>query len=143
MSSYHWIGVLKSMVVLLYKLGKGISFDLGTLIFCQISHHAESTSINLAVRYPSLIFGILISQNDGVVHEGELCEKCAGEMVICKKFFQRQYIQDIQGELIYPDLVFGVQESAVTPADGLTVRFFRFVLAFVVAYEHNFAMRRT
>ena len=60
MSSYHWIGVLKSMVVLLYKLGKGISFDLGALIFRQISRHAESTSINLAVGYPSLIFGILM-----------------------------------------------------------------------------------
>ena len=68
--SNHQISVLKPMTVLLYKLGKGISFNL--------------------------------------VHEEELCEKSAGEMCISKKFFQGQYIQDIQGELIYPDLVFGV-----------------------------------
>ena len=42
-----------SMVVLLYKRGKGISFDL--------------------------------------VHEGELCEKSAGEMCISKKFFQGRH----------------------------------------------------
>ena len=99
MPSYHRTGVLKSMVVLLYKLGKGISFDLGTLIFHQILHHAESTSINHAVGYPSLIFGILMSQSGGVVHEEELCEKSARKMLISKKIFQGQHIQDIQGSL--------------------------------------------
>ena len=130
------------MAVLLYKLGKGISFDLGALIFRQISRHAETTSINLAIGYPSLIFGILMDQNPAVVHEGELCEKTVGEMVISKKFFQGQHVQDIQGELIYPDLVVGVQEGVNTPSAGETIRFLRSELAFLEAQERNLAIRK-
>ena len=140
--SFHRTGVLKSMAVLLYKLGKGISFDLGALIFQQISRHAETTSINLAIGYPSLIFGILMDQIPAVVHEGELCEKTAGEMVISKKFFQGQHIQDIQGELIYPDLVSGVQEGVITSSAEETVRFLRSELAFLEAQERNLTVRK-
>ena len=95
-SSNHRTGVLKSMFVLLYKLGKGVSFDLGALIFHQISRHVETTSINLDFGYPFLIFGILTSQNGVLVHEGELCKKDTMKMFISKKFFQGQHIQDIQ-----------------------------------------------
>ena len=77
-----------------------------------------------------------------MVHEGELCEKSAGEMVISKKFFQGQHIQDIQGELIYPDLVVGVQEGVITPTAGETVRFLRSELAFLEAQECNLVVRK-
>ena len=102
--SNHQISVLKPMTVLLYKLGKGISFNL--------------------------------------VHEEELCEKSAGEMCISKKFFQGQYIQDIQGELIYPDLVVGVQKGVVTLTAGETIRFVRSELALLEAQERNLTVRK-
>ena len=133
MPNNHRTSVLKSIVVLFYKLGKGISFDLGELIFRQISRHAESSSINLVVGYPSLIFGILMSQNSDVVHVGELCEKDTVEMCISKKFFQGQHIQDIQEEVVYSDMVFDIQEGVGTPAIGEIVRFFRSKLAFLEA----------
>lgn len=83
----HRTGALKSLVILLYKIGTGVPFDLGELIFRQISRHAESISINLSVGYPSLIFCILMSQNVAIAHGGELCEKEAVYLCISKKFF--------------------------------------------------------
>ena len=41
--------------------------------------------------------------------------------------------QDIQGEVVYSSMVFGVQEGVGTPAIGETVRFFRSELAFLKA----------
>ena len=72
-------------------------------------------------------------QNAGMDHEGELCEKAVDVMCISKKFFQEQHIQDIQGEVVYADLVVGVQEGVGIPSVGEIVKFLRSELSFLEA----------
>ena len=111
----------------------------------QIARHAECSSANLSVGYPSLIFGIMASQNVDVVHAGEKLEKDAEDFSISKKLFQGHHVQDIQGELLFPDTpsVFkGVAPPMSQDDLAVTLRFLKADLAFLEAQERSIAVRK-
>ena len=80
-------GVFNSVVALLFKIGTGVPFNLGKLMFNQIGCHAECFSSNISVGYPSLDFGIIASQNVDVVCAGNKYEKDIEDFSISKKLF--------------------------------------------------------
>ena len=87
----------------MFKIGTNVPFNLGKLIFNHIGRHAESTSSNMSVGYSSMIFEIMASQNVNVVREDEKFEKDFEDFSISKKLFQGHHVQDIQGEILFPE----------------------------------------
>ena len=125
--------------------GTSVLFNLGKLIFNQIGLHAEYSSSNISVGYPSLIFGIMASQNVNVVLVGEKYEKYIEDFSISKKLFQGHHVQDIQGELLFPHTP-SVSKGVATPMSqddvAVTLRFLKADLAFLEALERSIAVRK-
>ncbi|XP_019157653.1 PREDICTED: uncharacterized protein LOC109154282 [Ipomoea nil] len=62
MPSLHLSTVKWTLAELLYKIGKGIKFNLGTIIHSKITNLAENTVTNSSIIFPNLIFAILTKQ---------------------------------------------------------------------------------
>ncbi|XP_019200066.1 PREDICTED: uncharacterized protein LOC109193667 [Ipomoea nil] len=62
MPSLHESTVKWALADLLYKIGKGIKFNLGNIIHTQIINLAEDTKSNTSLIFPNLIFAILAEQ---------------------------------------------------------------------------------
>ncbi|XP_019163615.1 PREDICTED: uncharacterized protein LOC109159957 [Ipomoea nil] len=62
MPSLHESTVKWALAELLYKIGKGIKFNMGGIIHSQIINLAEDTKSNTSLIFPNLIFAILAEQ---------------------------------------------------------------------------------
>ncbi|XP_019183656.1 PREDICTED: uncharacterized protein LOC109178478 [Ipomoea nil] len=62
MPSLHESTVKWTLAKLLYKIGKGVKTNMGSIIHAQITNLAEDTKSNTSLVFPSLIFSILTKQ---------------------------------------------------------------------------------
>ncbi|XP_019157205.1 PREDICTED: uncharacterized protein LOC109153798 [Ipomoea nil] len=62
MPSLHESTVKWTLAELLYKIGKGVKTNMGSIIHAQITNLAEDTKSNTSLVFPSLIFSILTKQ---------------------------------------------------------------------------------
>ncbi|XP_019155875.1 PREDICTED: uncharacterized protein LOC109152678 [Ipomoea nil] len=62
MPSLHESTVKWTLAELLYKIGKGIKINMGSIIHSQITNLAEDTKSNTSLIFPNLIFAILTKQ---------------------------------------------------------------------------------
>ena len=143
--SNHKTGVLKSVVILLFMIGTGVSFNLGKLIFNQIARHAECSTANISVGYPSLILEIMARHNVDVVRAREKYEKDIEDFSNSKKLFQGHHVQDIQGEMLFPETP-TVSKGVALPMSqddlAVTQRFLKADLAFLEAQERSITVRK-
>ncbi|XP_019162012.1 PREDICTED: uncharacterized protein LOC109158581 [Ipomoea nil] len=62
MPSLHESTVKWTLVELLYKIGKGVKINIGTIIHSQITNLAEDTTSKTSLIFPNLIFAVLTKQ---------------------------------------------------------------------------------
>lgn len=97
MPNTHLTGVNKSLAKLLYMIGLCFSFDIGQLIYDQIVSNVEVLFTHQVLPFPSLIYGVLMSQND-IKKPVEVFAKLPGELRILKKLHFGKHVDDVQGE---------------------------------------------
>lgn len=62
--TFHTTGIHKQLAKVLYIIGTGVPFDVGKLIFEEIVSLAEVISLKPALLFPSLVYGLLMSQQN-------------------------------------------------------------------------------
>lgn len=68
----HNSDITTSLPKLIYKIGTRVSFDFGTYVFEQVLKQNESYAIKLPISFPTLIFGILISQRLDIINSEDV-----------------------------------------------------------------------
>ncbi|EXC11329.1 hypothetical protein L484_006894 [Morus notabilis] len=74
-----------------------VPFDVGLLIFEEIVSHTEVTSSKPALPFPSLVYGILMSQQNIRTHE-DVLEPPTKPIRISQKLRECKHMNDVQGE---------------------------------------------
>lgn len=97
MPSTHSTGVNKPLAKLLYMIGLSCYFDIGQLIYDQIVGNAEVLFTYQVLPFPSLIYGVLMSQID-IKKSKEVLVTLPGELRILKKLLSGKHVDVVQGE---------------------------------------------
>ena len=84
------LGFWSLLLLCCWRMGLKFLLIREKLFFHQISHHAESSSVNLAIGFLSLIFGILISKDEDIVIDSDVYWKEYGVLTISKNFYKGQ-----------------------------------------------------
>ncbi|XP_024018221.1 uncharacterized protein LOC112090643 [Morus notabilis] len=149
MPSTHSTGVNKPLAKLLYMIGLCFSFDIRQLIYDQIVSNAKVLFTHQVLPFPSLIYGVLMSQND-IKKSVEVFAKLPGELRISKKFHSGKHMDDVQGESFSvfedelqedatPHVSTGVTSSSSQPAATVqktqTIQYLQKELQVLVACE--------
>lgn len=79
------------MATLLRKVGIGVQFDIGDLIFGEICQHAKKVYSKPSLLYLSLIFQILFLQSDKIVKATEKYENMPLELKFSHKWLKGKH----------------------------------------------------
>ncbi|KAK2410499.1 hypothetical protein QL285_045860 [Trifolium repens] len=91
----HTSTIATSLVKFIYAIGTGADADFGSLIFDQIVEHGKSWAVKLAIAFPSLICGIILSQHPNILlHEDKPCKR-ESPMTLSYKLFEGKHAADI------------------------------------------------
>lgn len=90
MPNTHSSVVRQGLALVLYQIGTKGSFNFGQLVFDQVVKHAEKQVVGKPLGFPSLIFGIIQSQQD-VLKGNDVFEPNAPLVVITDKLRNAAY----------------------------------------------------
>ena len=93
----HATGVKKPLAKLLFLIGTATPCDIGQLIYDQIVGNAEFLTTHPILPFFSLIFGILLKQQD-VMKKDAMSKNSSGVIRISKKLHSGKHVDDVQGE---------------------------------------------
>lgn len=90
--SRHDIKIKKSLGTLLYKIGKGIKFDFGKLVY-QIMALVDSHGGKASLLFPNLIFDLLVEQ--GPEKDRFSYEEEVKQLIITEKLMKGKHLNDL------------------------------------------------
>ena len=91
----HHIVVSKGFITLLFQVGMKRKFNLGNPIFEHILGHVENTTYQKALRYPSLLFGILTAQKLNLVTPIDILGPSIAGMWINHKLYKGYHFRNV------------------------------------------------
>lgn len=87
-------------------------FDYGTYIFEQTVKHAATSAIKLPIAFPSLICGIILNQNPGILASADVACKRESVLSLHCKLFAGKHVPDI--------VLTSVEKKSSTKADVIS-----------------------
>lgn len=102
--------LLQAFVGLFYQVGTHIVFDFGEYAFEKFVKHVESYVVKIPIRFPSLLHGILSSQNNDIVmNVGHYYAKLVKEFVVnLSSGFNDVESYAIKTPIGFPSLICGI-----------------------------------
>lgn len=102
--------LLQAFVGLFYQVGTHIVFDFGEYAFEQFVKHVEYYVFKIPIRFPSLLHGILSSQNNDIMmNVGHYYTKLVKEFVVnLSSGFNDVESYAIKTPIGFPSLIYGI-----------------------------------
>ncbi|KAI5432370.1 hypothetical protein KIW84_036203 [Lathyrus oleraceus] len=82
---------------ILHKIGSAnwINYDFGKFIFDQTIRHASTNAVKLPIAFPSLICGIILSQQPGILSTSDIPSRRKTPLSIHYKLFEGSHVNDV------------------------------------------------
>ncbi|KAK2374766.1 hypothetical protein QL285_075706 [Trifolium repens] len=93
----HSSTIATGLARFIYSIGTGTDADYGAYIFDQTMPHGKSWAMKLAIAFPSLLCGIILSQHPNIlILEDEPCKR-ESPISFHSKLFEGKHAADIAG----------------------------------------------
>lgn len=93
----HSSTIATGLARFIYSIGTGTDADYGSYIFDQTMPHGKSWAVKLAIDFPSLLCGIILSQHPNIlIPEDEPCKR-ESPISFHSKLFEGKHVADIAG----------------------------------------------
>ncbi|GAA0177123.1 hypothetical protein LIER_29658 [Lithospermum erythrorhizon] len=76
-------------------IGTGASFDMGRVLFDQITQHATSHAVLKRIPYPKMICSILLSQNNDILTSDDIEGADLGVITITPRLMEGTHVADV------------------------------------------------
>ncbi|KAK2409824.1 hypothetical protein QL285_045225 [Trifolium repens] len=93
--TFHSSTIATGLAKFIYAIGTGADADFGSLIFDQIVAHGKSWAVKIAIAFPSLICGIILSQHPNILLPEDKPSKRESPMTLSYKLFEGKHVADI------------------------------------------------
>jgi hypothetical protein len=80
---------------LIYAIGTRINFDFGRFMFDQIIRHASTNAVKLPIAFPSIMCGITLSQQPGILNTSDIAGRRKPPLSIHYKLFEGSHVNDV------------------------------------------------
>jgi hypothetical protein len=80
---------------IIYAIGTRLNFDYGRFMFEQIVIHASTNAVKLPIAFPSIICGIILSQQPGILSTSDIPSRRKPPLSIHYKLFEGSHVNDI------------------------------------------------
>jgi len=80
---------------IIYAIGTRINFDFGRFMFNQIVRHASTNVVKLHIAFPSIICGIILSQQPGILNTSDIPSRRKPPLSIHYKLFEGSHVNDV------------------------------------------------
>jgi hypothetical protein len=80
---------------IIHAIGTRINYDFGRFMFDQIVRHASTNAVKLPIAFPSIICGIILSQQPGILNTSDMPSRRKPPLSIHYKLFEGSHINDV------------------------------------------------
>jgi hypothetical protein len=80
---------------LIFAIGTKLNFDYGRFMFEQIVKHASTNAVKLPIAFPSMICGIILSQQPGILSTSDIPSRRKPPLSVHYKLFVGSHVNDI------------------------------------------------
>jgi hypothetical protein len=80
---------------IIHAIGTKINYDFGKFIFDQTIRHASTNAVKLPIAFPSLMCGIILSQQPGILNTNDMPSRRKTPLSIHYKLFEGSHINDV------------------------------------------------
>ncbi|KAI5404842.1 hypothetical protein KIW84_051853 [Lathyrus oleraceus] len=80
---------------IIHEIGTRINYDFGKFIFDQTIRHASTNAVKLPIAFPSIICGIILSQQPGILNTNDMPSKRKPHLSIHYKLFEGSHVNDV------------------------------------------------
>ena len=80
---------------IIHAIGTRINFDFGRFMFDQIVRHASTNAVKLPIAFPSIIYGIILSQQPGILNTSDIPSRRKPPLSIHYKLFEGSHVNDV------------------------------------------------
>jgi hypothetical protein len=91
----HTSDISTDLARLIYTIGSKVKYDYGSYIFNQTLKHADSMAIKKPIAFPSLLCGIILSQQPGILRSSDFPMKRKAPLILHSKLFEGTHAPDI------------------------------------------------
>ena len=87
---------------LIFAIGTKLNFDYGRFMFEQIVEHVSTNAVKLPIAFPSIICGIILSQQPGILSTNDLPYRRKPPLSVHYKLFEGSRVNDIVMTFVTP-----------------------------------------
>jgi hypothetical protein len=80
---------------IIHAIGTRVNYDFGKFIFDQTIRHASTNVVKLPIAFPSLICGIILSQQPGILSTSDIPSRRKPPLSIHYKLFEGSHVNDV------------------------------------------------
>ena len=80
---------------IIHAIGTRVNYDFGKFIFDQTIRHASTNVVKLPISFPSLICGIILSQQPGILSTSDIPSRRKTPLSIHYKLFEGSHVNDV------------------------------------------------
>jgi len=80
---------------IIFAIGTKLNFDYGRFMFEQIVKHASTNAVKLSIAFPSIICGIILSQQLGILSTSHIPSRRKPPLSVHYKLFEGSHVNDI------------------------------------------------
>ncbi|KAI5397450.1 hypothetical protein KIW84_063315 [Lathyrus oleraceus] len=80
---------------IIHAIGTKINYDFGKFIFDQTIRHASTNVVKLPIAFPSIMCGIILSQQPGILNTNDMPSRRKTPLSIHYKLFEGSHINDV------------------------------------------------
>jgi hypothetical protein len=80
---------------IIHAIGTKINYDFGKFIFDQTIRHASTNAVKLPIAFPSIMCGIILSQQLGILKSNDMPSRRKTPLSIHYKLFEGSHVNDV------------------------------------------------
>ncbi|XP_050877820.1 uncharacterized protein LOC127081622 [Lathyrus oleraceus] len=80
---------------IIHAIGTRVNYDFGRFIFEQTIRHASTNAVKLPIAFPSIICGIILSQQPGILRTSDIPSRRKIPLSIHYKLFKGSHVNDV------------------------------------------------
>jgi hypothetical protein len=93
----HSSDIATGMAKFIYCIGTKTKMNYGAYIFEQTIRHGKSDAVKLPIAFPTLLSGIIVDQQPGILTVADVPKKRESHMSLHYKLFGSHHVADIVG----------------------------------------------
>ncbi|XP_050908727.1 uncharacterized protein LOC127122431 [Lathyrus oleraceus] len=91
----HISAISNTLGIFIFVVGTKLKFDYGRFMSEQIVKHASTNAVKLPIAFPSMIYGIILSQHPGILSTNDLPSRRKPALSVHYKLFEGSHVEDI------------------------------------------------